>query len=172
MLTDKVLEALNKQVNAELFSAYLYMAMSADFQAKNLAGFANWMRVQAQEEMTHAMKIYNYILDRGGRADLMPIDRPQAEWKSPLNAFEEALGHEQEITAMINNLIELAKVEKDPATESMLRWFVDEQVEEEANADENVQKLKMIGDDTSATFILDQEMKQRTFVDETQNNQE
>jgi len=170
MLTDKMREALNKQVNAELFSAYLYMAMSADFTDKNLAGFANWMKVQAQEEVTHAMKFYNYILDRGGRSDLMAIDQPQAKWDTPLAAFEEAFKHEQKVTAMINNLAELARAEKDPATESMLKWFIDEQVEEEANADENVQKLKMIGNDTSATFFMDQEMKQRTFVDETQES--
>lgn len=170
MITEKMLEALNKQVNAEIFSAYLYMAMSADFTTKNLTGFANWMKVQAQEEMTHAIKIYNYILDRGGRADLMAIEKPQAEWQTPLAAFEAALEHEKMITGMINDLVEMAKEEKDPATESMLTWFVDEQVEEEANADENVQKLKMIGDDTSAMFFMDQEMKQRTFVDETQTS--
>jgi ferritin len=170
MITEKMRKALNEQINAELFSAYLYMAMSADFTDKNLMGFANWMKVQAQEEMTHAMKFYDYILGRGGRADLMALEKPQSEWKTPLSAFEAAYAHEQMITGRINSLVELARSEKDPATESMLNWFVDEQVEEESNADELVQKLKMIGDDKAAAFFIDQELKQRVFVDSTKAN--
>ncbi|RMF54445.1 ferritin [Candidatus Woesearchaeota archaeon] len=166
-LTKTMEAALNKQVNAELYSAYLYLSMSADFEAKNLKGFANWMFVQAQEEMTHVMKIYRHILDRGGKVVLDKVAKPKTTWKTPLDAFQDAYKHEKEITAMINNLVRLAKKQNDHATESMLQWFVDEQVEEEANTDEIVQKLKMVKNSGEGILIIDKELSQRVFVDNT-----
>jgi len=158
---------LNKQINAELYSAYLYLAMSANFEAVNLRGFASWMKVQAQEEMTHAMKIYNYTFERVGRVVLESIDKPQAKWESPLDAFEAAYEHEQKVTAMIDKLLKLATEEKDNASISMLQWFVDEQVEEEASANDIVQKLKLIKGAPGGLFMLDKELGQRVFKLET-----
>jgi len=163
MLSEKILEALNEQINAEFYSAYLYLAMSAYFEAKNLKGFANWMRVQAQEETTHAMRIYDYVVERGGRVKLMAIEQPPAEWSSPLEAFEAAYNHEVKITGMINKLVNLAMEEKDHATYNMLQWFVAEQVEEEASTDEIVQKLKMLGEDGRGILMIDRELAQRVF---------
>ncbi len=163
MLSEKILEALNEQINAEFYSAYLYLAMSAYFEAKNLKGFANWMRVQAQEETTHAMRIYDYVVERGGRVKLMVIEQPPAEWSSPLEAFEAAYNHEVKITGMINKLVNLAMEEKDHATYNMLQWFVAEQVEEEASTDEIVQKLKMLGKDSRGILMIDRELAQRVF---------
>ncbi len=163
MLSEKILEALNKQINAEFYSAYLYLAMSAYFEARNLKGFANWMRVQAQEETTHAMKIYDYVVERGGKVKLMAIEQPPAEWGSPLEAFEAAYNHEIKITGMINELVNLAMEEKDHATYNMLQWFVAEQVEEEASTDEIVQKLKMLGEDSRGILMIDRELAQRVF---------
>ena len=157
---------LNKQINAELYSAYLYLAMSANLEAANLRGFASWMKVQAQEEMTHAMKIYNYIFERVGRAVLEAIDKPQTKWESPLDAFEAAYEHEQKVTAMIDKLLKLAAEEKDNASISMLQWFVDEQVEEEASANDIVQKLKLIKGAPGGLFMLDKELGQRVFKPE------
>ena len=168
MLSDKMEKALNEQVNAEMYSAYLYLAMSAYFEDQNLSGFANWMHVQAQEEMTHAMKIYNYIHDRGGRVVLEQIDKPQSEWENAEKVVEEVFAHEQKVTQMIHNLVNLARDEKDHGTDNMLQWFVSEQVEEEANADELLQQVKMIGGQGHGLLMLDRELKQRQFVDETQ----
>lgn len=164
MLGDKMEQALNDQVNAELYSAYLYLAMAAHFQAVNLPGFANWMRVQTQEELFHAVKFYDFILQRGGRVSLTAIGAPPPKWNSPREAFEATLAHEQKVTARINRLVELAWEEKDHATYNFLQWFVSEQVEEEANAHELVQKLKLMGDDKSALFMLDRELATRVFV--------
>ncbi len=160
-------EALNKQVNAEMYSAYLYLSMSADLESMNLKGFSNWMTVQAKEEMTHAMKIYRYVFERGGQVKLDKIDKPPSGWKNPLAAFTDSYSHEQKVTAMINDLVELSEKERDHATRSMLQWFVDEQVEEEANADEIVQKLKMVKNAPGGIFMLDRELGSRAFVDET-----
>jgi len=168
MLSDKMEKALNEQVNAEMYSAYLYLAMSAYFEDQNLSGFANWMHVQAQEEMSHAMKIYNYIHDRGGRVVLEQIDKPQSEWENTQKVVEEVFAHEQKVTQMIHNLVNLARDEKDHGTDNMLQWFVSEQVEEEANADELLQQVKMIGSQGHGLLMLDRELKQRQFVDETQ----
>lgn len=164
MLSEKILDALNKQINAEFYSAYLYLAMSAYFEARNLKGFANWMRVQAQEETTHAMRIYDYVVERGGRVRLMAIEQPPVEWGSPLEAFEAAYNHEVKITGMINELVNLAMEEKDYATYNMLQWFVAEQVEEEASTDEIVQKLKMLGEDSRGILMIDRELAQRVFT--------
>lgn len=168
MLSQKMEDALNEQINAEMYSAYLYLAMSAYFEDQNLSGFANWMYVQAQEEMTHAMKIYRYINDRGGRVHLKPIEGPPTEWKDAAKIAEEVYAHEQKVTGMIHDLVNLAREEKDHGTDNMLQWFVSEQVEEEANADELLQQLKMVGGKGQGLLMLDRELSKRQFVDETQ----
>jgi ferritin len=161
MLSDKMQAELNTQVNAELYSSYLYVSMSACFESINLPGFAAWMRAQAQEEVIHAVKIFDYVVERGGRALLQPIDGPQTEWDSPLAAFQAAYAHEQKVTGLINDLVSLAEEEKDYATRSFLQWFVDEQVEEEASADAVVQKLLLVKDAPGGLFMLDGELGQR-----------
>ncbi len=161
MLNEKMQAALNAQINAEFFASYQYLAMAAYFESQNLMGFANWMRVQAQEEHTHAMKFYQYVNSRRGRVTLTALDAPTTEWKSPLAVFEAALKHEQKVTGLINKLVDLAIKESDHATNSFLRWFVDEQVEEEANADNVIQDLKRIGDSAEGLFIMDRELAGR-----------
>jgi ferritin len=150
--------AMNKQINAELHSAYIYLSMAAYFEDKNLPGFAHWMRVQAKEEVGHAMKFFDFIVERRGRVLLEPVAAVPTDWPSPLAVFENALAHEQKVTGLINDLVNLAIAEKDHASNSFLQWFVDEQVEEEASADAIVQKLKMAGDSSVALLILDQEL--------------
>ena len=164
MLGEKIQSALNKQVNAEMYSSYLYLSMSAYFKSLNLAGFANWMRVQAQEELVHAMKFYDFINERGGRVMLQQVEAPPTEWSSPLDVFENAYKHEQKVTGLINDLVNLVVGERDHATNIFLQWFVTEQVEEEASADEVVQQLKLVGDDSGGLFMLDREMGQRVFT--------
>jgi ferritin len=161
MLSKKMQDALNVQINAELFSAYMYLAMTAYFEAENLRGFANWMRVQASEEMTHAMKFYDFINERNGRVILGPIQGPPSEWHSPLDVFEGAYEHEQEVTGMINRLMDLSTQESDHATQSFLKWFVDEQVEEESNAYNVIQDLKRVAESAHGLFMLDRELGQR-----------
>jgi ferritin len=164
MISKKMQDALNEQINAELYSAYLYLSMVAYFKSINLPGFATWMRVQTQEEIVHAMKIYDYVNERGGRVILKSIAEPQTEWKSPLAAFEAAYGHEQKVTGLINGLVNLAIEEKDHAANMFLQWFVNEQVEEESNADAIVQKLKLMSDAPGGMYMLDNEMGQRVFT--------
>ena len=164
MLSERMMKSLNKQLNAELYSAYLYLSMAAYFESKNLKGFANWMRVQAQEELMHAMKFFDYINERGGRVYLEAIEKPPTEWKSPLDVFEATYEHEVKVTSMINDLVNMAMEEKDHATYNMLQWFVAEQVEEEASADEVRQQLRMIKEDGRGIMMLDKELKQRTFT--------
>lgn len=164
MIKEKIQEALNQQLNAELFSSYLYLSMAAYFESINLKGFANWMRVQTQEELVHAMKFYNFIIERGGKAVLSAIEGPPTQWKSPLAVFEHAYKHEQKVTGLINNLVDLSIAEQDHATNNFLQWFVAEQVEEEASADEVVQKIKLMGDASGGLFMLDQELAQRVFT--------
>jgi ferritin len=161
MLGKTVEEALNKQVNRELYSAYLYLAMSAYFETANLKGFAKWMRIQAKEEQSHALKFYDYVIARGGKASLLPIESPRAKWASAGKVFEEVYTHEQKVTGMINALVDLAIKEKDHATFEMLQWFVKEQVEEEEHASEILAKLKSIGDVLGHLFYLDHEMSKR-----------
>jgi len=139
-------EAINNQINAELYSSYLYLAMAAHFEAASLPGFANWMRIQAEEEREHAMKFFNFLLDRGGRVQLKAVDAPPAEFGDALSIFEEVLKHEQKVTSLIHKLYEQAGKENDYATQVMLQWFIDEQVEEEKNASEIVAQLKMLGE--------------------------
>ncbi len=164
MIDEKMQEALNKQLNAEVYSAYLYLSMSAYFQSVNLDGFANWMRVQAQEELAHALKFYDYVNERGGRVILQPVEAPPSEWDSPLAVFENVYEHEQKVTGLINKLVDLAVEARDHATNNFLQWFVSEQVEEEASADEVVQKLKLVGDGPGGLFMIDRELAQRVFV--------
>jgi len=162
MLIEKMAKALNGQLNAELYAAYLYLSMAAYFTTKNLNGFANWLRVQAQEELMHAMKIYDYINERDGEVVLTQVGAPKTKWNSPLEAFEDAYNHECKVTGMINELVNLAISEKDHAANSFLQWFVIEQVEEESSALAIVDKLKLVGDDGAALFMIDGELGQRT----------
>lgn len=164
MIKKKIEQAFNKQINAETFSAYLYLSMSAALERMNLPGFANWMRVQAQEEMTHAMKFFHHIIERGGKVKLTAIDAPQTDWKDVKDVFKAALEHEEKVTAMINDLVDLSITEKDHATGPMLQWFVNEQVEEEAGAMEVLGKLEIAGGTAGGLYMLDKEMAQRTFV--------
>jgi len=157
-------DAISEQINAELYSSYLYLAMAADFESKNLSGFAKWMRAQTQEEVVHAMKFFDYVYERGGRVKLEALAKPPAEWESPLAAFEAAYTHEQKVTALISALVELAIEQKDRATENMLRWFVAEQVEEEASAAAVVQQLRLAASAPGALFMLDRELGQRVFT--------
>jgi ferritin len=172
MLSKKMEKALNQQVNAEMYSAYLYLSMESYFKSMNLNGFANWMRVQTQEEMSHAMKIYDYVNERGGRILLKPIEGPQTKWDSPLAVFEAVLAHEQKVTGLINKLVDLAIEQKDHATNSFLQWFVTEQVEEESSADDNVQKLKMMKNAPGGMFMFDRELGQRVFTPPTSQSRD
>lgn len=160
-LSKKIETIINKQINAELWSAYLYLSMSAYFESINLGGFATWMRVQAQEEVDHAMKFYHHIIERRGRVIVNTIDAVPTSWKSPLHAFEEAFKHEQKVTGMIENIATIAATEKDYAASSMLKWFHDEQVEEELQTDTIVQKLKMVEKSTGGLYMLDRELGKR-----------
>jgi len=161
MITKKMEKALNDQINAELYSAYLYLSMSAYFEAGNLPGLAKWMRIQWQEEVMHGLKIYDYVNERGGRVTLKSIDEPPAKWKSPLDVFQATYKHEQVVTGRISDLVTQAVAEKDHATNAFLQWFVTEQVEEEKSADEIVQKLKRISDAPGGLYMLDKELGQR-----------
>ena len=164
MLSKEMESALNKQINAEMFSAYLYLSMAAYFESISLDGFAKWMEAQAMEEMAHAKKFYDFVSERGGRILLDAIKKPKTDWTSPLEAFEDASKHEQYVTSLINELVNLAIEEKDHASNNFLQWFVAEQVEEEASADSIVQKLKLVGDRGNAIFMMDRELGQRTFT--------
>jgi ferritin len=164
MISKKMEEALNGQVNAELYSAYLYLSMESYFKSLDLNGFANWMRVQTQEEIVHVMKIYDFINERGGRILLQAIEGPPTQWDSPRAVFEAAYAHEQKVTGLINALVDLAIKEKDHATHTFLQWFVNEQVEEEASADTIIQQLKMMESAPGGLFMLDRELAQRVFT--------
>jgi ferritin len=168
MLSKRMEEALNEQINAEFESAYLYLSMATWFEEKNYEGMANWMMIQFKEEQTHALKFYNYVIERGGRVILKTIKGPETEWNNVLQVFEETLKHEQLVTSLINNLVNIAIEEKDHATNNVLQWFVGEQVEEEANVDRLINQIKMIGDHPHGLFMLDRELASRVFVDETQ----
>ncbi len=160
-------KAINEQINAEIYSAYLYLAMAAYLESENLPGFASWMKIQAQEEMTHAMKFYSFAYDRDGSVELEAIKKPQTKFNSALHIAEETLKHEQEVTKLIHNLHELAVKEKDYAFESLLKWFIDEQVEEENNSKNLIDQLKLAGDTGPGLFMFDKELGARKFVDET-----
>lgn len=164
MLSGKMQEALNSQINAELGSAYIYMAMAAYFESMDVPGFANWMEVQSKEELSHAQLLYRYVYERDGRVELSAIEGPPKEWKSLLDAFGEAYKHEQYISKRIHDLVDLARQEKDAATENFLQWFVKEQVEEEASAKAIIQQLKLVGDFGPGILMLDREMATRVFT--------
>ena len=161
MLDEKMQEAFNAQLVAELYSSYLYLSMSAYLDATNLPGFAHWMRAQAQEETSHAMKFYQYVNERGGRVTLGPIEAPPSQWDSPLAVFEAVFRHEQKVTGLINDLAKLAEQQADHAANAFLQWFVAEQVEEESSADEIVQKLKLAAAASDALLSIDHELGQR-----------
>ena len=161
MLNKTVQDTINEQIKNELYSAYLYLAMSAYFEAQTLPGFAHWMRLQANEEVAHAMKFFEYVNDRGGRVLLKAIDQPPAEWKSYLEAFEQVLEHEKKVTALINHLYEVALKENDYASQVMLHWFITEQVEEEKHAAEIVEELKRIDAHETAVLLLDKKLGKR-----------
>jgi len=167
MISEKMNEALNEQINAEWYSAYLYLSMEAYFESMNLPGFANWMRAQIQEEAMHAMKIYDFVNERSGRVLLKSVSQPPTEWESPLAAFEAAYKHEQKVTGLINDLVNLAIEEKDHASNTFLQWFVNEQVEEESSVNEVVQKLKMLENAPGGQFLIDRELGQRVFTPPT-----
>lgn len=161
MLSQKMQEALNEQVNAELYSAYLYLSMSAHCADINLDGFAHWLRMQYQEETSHGLKIFDFVVDRGARVALKPIEGPPSEWESPLAVFQAVLDHERHVTSLINKLVDLSIAESDHATNGFLQWFVAEQVEEEATADDILQKLKLMANAPGGLFMLDRELAQR-----------
>lgn len=154
-------KAINKQIGLELYSAYVYLAMSAHFAEQNFDGFAGWMRGQASEEQEHAMRLLDYLLERGAHVELGAVNAPPAKFGSPLEIYEEALGHEQEVTRSIHAIYELAREKKDYATEIMLQWFITEQVEEEASAEAAVEQLRLAGDNASALLMLDRQFGQR-----------
>ncbi len=164
MLKSKVEKAINKQINAEMWSGYLYLSMSSYFESIGLTGFANWMWIQAREEMTHAMRLYHHVIERGGRVLFDAIDKVPNEWHSPQHVFEETYKHEQKVTKLIEDLVDIAEKEKDRATHNMLQWFIEEQVEEESSADEILQKIKLIGQNGNGIFMLDRELAQRVFT--------
>ncbi len=164
MISEKLEKAFNDQINKELYSEYLYLSMQAYFERLNLKGFVNWMNVQVQEEHAHAMGMFNYVHERGGKVELEAIDKPQVEWNSPLHVFEEVLKHEEFVTSRINALMDVAEEVKDRAALSFLDWYLKEQVEEESNVGGVLATLKLIKDDAKALLMLDKELAARTFV--------
>ena len=162
MLNADLENALNDQLNSELYSAHLYLSMAAYFETENLNGFAHWMRVQHKEEVSHAMRLFDYINDRNGRVVVQTIEQPPVEFESVLSAMEMTLEHEREVTRMIEDLYREAQSQKDYATHVLLEWFIEEQVEEEKSAVEIVEHLKLIGDDGTGLLILDGRMAERS----------
>ncbi len=166
MISKRILDKLNEQIKKEFYSSYLYLAMSTWCKTSSLEGFAQWLRVQAEEEHGHGMKILGFIEDRGGQVVLETIEQPPASFESVRQIFEKALGHERFVTKSINEICELSDAEKDYATKDFLGWFVREQIEEEANAQLICDKLKMIGDSAGSLLYLDKEMKKRKKEEE------
>lgn len=166
MVSNKLETAINEQINAEFWSAYLYLSMSVHFANKGLPGFANWFKVQFQEEQDHAMKLINYLIAKGNKITLKPIEEVTTSWDSLLAAFEDTLAHEKVVTGMINNLVRIARSEDDYATENILQWFVTEQVEEEETAQEMIDSLKLIGDNGFGVYTMDKELASRTHISE------
>lgn len=165
MFSQKVQNAINDQINAELYSAYVYLSMSAYFEGQNLAGFAHWMRLQYQEETQHALKLFDYMNDRGGGGVLKAVDAPPAGFGSPLEIFEKTLAHEQKVTGLIHNLYKLAVEEVDYPTQVLLQWYIAEQVEEEKNASEAVANLRLANGSGPGLLLLDREMGARGSED-------
>ncbi|WP_297829804.1 ferritin [uncultured Rikenella sp.] len=164
MLSTKLQEALNAQINAEQWSAYLYLSMSLDASVKGYKGIANWFSIQYQEEQAHAQLFIDYILSRGGRVTLAPIAAVPTEWATPLDMFRETLAHEQKVTSLIDNLCRLAADEQDFATSNQLIWFVNEQVEEEENARDIIDQLQMVSESQMGLYMIDKELGTRTYT--------
>ncbi len=164
MISKKMAKELDKRINEEIYSSYLYLSMSAYSGSQGLKGFSNWFNVQVQEELFHAQKIYKYVLDQGEKVILDTIAKPPSDFKSPLDLFEKTLEHERYVTSSVNRVLDLAKKENDNATSIMFQWFVTEQIEEEANANEIIQQLKLIGDNGSGLFMIDNQLSSRTFT--------
>ena len=162
MISPTIQNAINDQIKHEFFSSYLYLSMSAYFETLSLPGFASWMRVQSQEEHQHAMKFFDFLNDRGGSVELQALDQPPSEFQSPLDVFEQSLAHERKVTALIHRLYELALKESDYATQTLLQWFITEQVEEEKNATLLIDQLTMVGDNRAALLMMDVELAKRT----------
>ncbi|MFC2098076.1 ferritin [Bacteroidota bacterium] len=169
-MNKKIEKELNKQLNAELYSAYLYLSMSAYAASINLQGFSNWLKTQHDEEQAHAMKLYDYIIDRNGRVNFDKIDAPKNNWDGIIDVFENVLSHEKHVTSLINELVNIAFEEKDHATVNLLQWFVTEQVEEEASASELLDQLKLVDGKGAGLFMLDREAKLRVFIPIDNNN--
>lgn len=167
MLDKKIEEALNSQLNAEMYSAYLYLSMAACLESMNLSGMASWMRVQFQEEQFHATTFFDFILERGGKVSLKAIAEPRGEWKDAVDIFETTLEHERMVTGLINDLVYLARDQRDNASEIFLQWFVKEQVEEESTADSVLGKLKLAQGSPQALLMIDQELGGRVFTPPT-----
>jgi ferritin len=161
MLSEELQDAINEQINKELYSGYLYLSMSAYCEAENLPGFAGWMRVQAQEEVAHAVRFFDYVNARGGRVVLKAIEMPPPIWKSPTEMFEQVLEHERKVTGMINRLYELAVKQNDYATQMELQWFITEQVEEEESAGQVVTQLTRMGEQPMGLLMLDRQLGER-----------
>ncbi len=168
MIKEKMLKALNEQINAEQYSALLYLSMSAYFNNVGLPGFANWMYIQYQEELTHANKFFKYVVERSGKVELKAIKQMPVDFDKVIDVFEKTKAHEEMVTGLINNLVDIAIEERDHACQSFLKWFVDEQVEEEANVQEILDTLKLIDGQGNGIFMLDREMRTRVFTDSTQ----
>jgi ferritin len=162
MLSQSLQDSLNEQIKNEFYSAHVYLAMSSWFEEKGLPGFAKWMRVQYQEELSHGLKIFDFINDRDGKALVYGFDAPPADWSSPLDVFQNSYEHEQKVTAMINNLYAQAQKEPDYPTIVLMQWFISEQVEEEKSAKLVVDQLRLAGDSGSALLILDRELGARS----------
>lgn len=165
MIGKKIEDAFNAQINAEMYSSYMYLSMAAHCTNENLDGMAAWLRAQSTEEWEHAMKFFHYLHERGGTVKLVAIETPPADWASALALFEAVYGHEQKVTRMIYDLVALAAKENDPAASVFLQWFVSEQVEEEASAEAIVAKLEMIGDSTNGLFMIDHQLGKRKAED-------
>ncbi len=163
-MNQTIQNAINDQINKEIYSAYLYLSMAAYFDKQSLTGFSNWMKIQNQEEMFHAMKFYDYLCERNGTVELQAIQAPTINFESPLKVFEETLEHEKIVTKSINDLYELAIKEKDYAFQSFLQWYIDEQVEEESSASEIIDKINLAGTEWPGLFMLDKEMSGRVFT--------
>lgn len=163
MLSEKMAQALNGQANRELYSSYLYLSMSAYFESIGLRGFANWMRVQAGEELVHGMKMYDYVIDAGGRGRILAIEAPQLAWASPVEAFQTVYNHERVVTGLIKSLVNVAISEKDVATKNFLQWYLDEQVEEEESSDMVLNRALAAGSDPRLLAAADRELGQRRF---------
>ncbi len=165
MIKKEVLDAINEQINAESYSAYLYLSMAAYFEDMGLSGFANWMKVQYQEEAAHALKFFNYLTERNGKVVLKTIEQVPVDFGGIVDVFEKTLVHENHVTDLINNLMNVAMAASDHASQSFLKWFIDEQVEEEANVQKILDTLKLINGQGNGIFMMDREMGQRVFVD-------